>query len=627
VNIGTEYKSEWLRTHGAIIGMTGSGKTGLGIVLMEEAALAGIPAIIIDPKGDLTNLIYQDKLNIIQTIYTPGSDVGVPVSILSSLKVKDTMAISSTVTSLLGIAGISADPMSKEHILLSTILESGDQDINSLINAIQSPPFDRLGVLPLETFYPEKKRYDLAIKLNSFLAAPRFKAWVEGVPLDIESMLWKDGKPCQAIFYLAHLNELERMFFVTLLYTAIEGWMRSRRGSTELEALVYFDEVTGYLPPVKNPPSKEVIIRMLKQARAYGVGLVLATQNPIDLDYKALSNIGTWMIGKLQTEQDKKRIIEGLEGKITNLATLGKREFLLHSIYQDQIKFKSRDAISRLVGPLSLDQIPKGEYEIAEIQKIKVVPSVPSKYRTYYHKSKGVYHGYIGGQARVTYESKKYNYVTERLVGGLYNGDWDKFYYEPDDERDYDYAPLDLPDLDQSDFENWIYKTEVIEIPVSTHLGIVGTNFWDEANKLHDQEKSDLMKKYNAKIDTLKLRLDKAYAKLHGYQQRLSARKKEQTFSIFEIGLSMMSGRKRSLSSSMSKGRMVEQDAVMVKQQQLAVDQIKAEWESLNERTRSELAAIREKWDAIATDVTYERIRPYKKDIVTEIFGVIWKGE
>lgn len=613
--------------------MTGSGKTGLGIVLLEEIAFEGIPAIIIDPKGDLTNLTLQDSLDIGQAIYTPGSTAGIPVSILSSLKRpqldEETMrlTISSTVTSLLGIAGINADPMSKEHILLSTILESGDQDITSLVNAIQSPPFDRLGVLPLDMFYPEKQRYDLAIKLNSFLAAPRFKVWLEGFPLDIDKILWKDGSPQHAIFYLSHLNDHERMFFVTLLYTAVEKWMRSRSGSKGLEAVVYFDEVAGYLPPVRNPPSKEVIIRLLKQARAFGVGLVLATQNPVDLDYKALSNSGTWMIGKLQTEQDKKRIIEGLEGKIKSLANLGKREFILHSIYQDQIKFRSRDTICRLVGPLSLDQIPKGEYKKTEIQKIKVVPSVPSKYKVYYHKSNGVYHGYVGGRARVTYESKKYGYIQDKIIDGIYRDDWEPFDFVEDRERNFDYASLDLPDLKQSDFENWIYKTQTIEIPVNEHLGMVGTNFWDECNARYDQDKNELMNKYNAKIIALQQKMEKERTKLKEYEQRLVARKREHTFSAFEIGMNIASGRRRSMSSSFTKARMVEQDEIRVKQQKLVIEQTREQWIHLNEQTKKGIAALREKWNAIAEDITYARIRPYKKDIVVEMFGVFWVGD
>jgi len=371
------YDPDDLTTHAVITGMTGSGKTGLAVVMLEEAALQGIPAILVDPKGDLTNLLlhFPDLLpadfqpwvdqnaarrdgekaaslwkNGLESyglgkpelealrdsaefaVYTPGSDAGLPVSILASFSAppipwegnKEILRekISSTVTALLGLVGLKdIDPVrAREHILLANIFEEAwkagkDLDMATLITYVQSPPFEKLGVFPLEQFYPEKDRFELAMLLNNFLAAPAFQTWLEGQPLDIGQLLYAaDGKPRHSIFYLAHLSDEERMFFITLLYTSIEAWMRTQKGSSGLRALVYFDEIAGYLPPVANPPSKNIILRMLKQARAFGVGLMVATQNPVDLDYKALSNAGTWFIGKLQTERDKERLLDGLEG-------------------------------------------------------------------------------------------------------------------------------------------------------------------------------------------------------------------------------------------------------------------------------------------------------------------------
>ncbi|MDD3948678.1 MAG: type IV secretion system DNA-binding domain-containing protein, partial [Anaerolineaceae bacterium] len=378
----TFYDPEDLTTHAVITGMTGSGKTGMGIILLEEAALRGIPAILIDPKGDLTNhlLHFPDFLpsdfapwvdadaakregltveeaaeaaaaswkkgtersgidrdrmeklstNVDYVIYTPGSDSAIPVSILSSLKApgidweenKEMLreSISSTVTALLELVGFkNIDPVrSREHILLANIFETAwsegrDLNLESLILQVQNPPFEKLGVFAVSKFYPEKDRFELAMLLNNFIAAPSFGSWLQGQPLDIQSLLYSaDGKPKHSIFYLAHLADAERMFFITLLYSAVETWMRTQSGTSDLRALVYFDEIVGYLPPVSNPPSKPIILRMLKQARAFGVGLVLSTQNPIDLDYKALSNAGTWIIGKLQTDQDKQRLLDGL---------------------------------------------------------------------------------------------------------------------------------------------------------------------------------------------------------------------------------------------------------------------------------------------------------------------------
>ncbi|MDH5667141.1 MAG: type IV secretion system DNA-binding domain-containing protein, partial [Nitrospira sp.] len=370
------YDSKDLVTHAVCVGMTGSGKTGLCLALLEEAAIDGIPAIIIDPKGDLGNLMltfpgltgeeFQPWINEEEArkkgqspevyaqaqadiwkkglvnwgqdgdriqrlrdaadvaIYTPGSNAGLPVSILSSFTAPTAEVledaellrerINVTVTSLLGLLGVEADPIqSREHILLSTILDrtwkSGtDLDLGSLIHAIQSPPVSKIGVMDVESFFPAKDRFALAMKLNNLLAAPGFQMWMEGEPLDVQSLLYApSGKPRLAIVSIAHLNDAERMFFVALLLSQMVGWMRAQSGTTSLRALLYMDEIFGYFPPVADPPSKLPLMTLLKQARAFGLGVVLATQNPVDLDYKGLANIGTWFIGRLQTERDKAR--------------------------------------------------------------------------------------------------------------------------------------------------------------------------------------------------------------------------------------------------------------------------------------------------------------------------------
>lgn len=431
------YDPSDLTTHAVITGMTGSGKTGMGIILLEEAALQGIPAILIDPKGDLTNHLLHfpnllpedfkpwvdaeaarreektvdqaaadaaaswskglagagiDKVRmealaskVDYAIYTPGSDSGIPVSILASLKAPKIdweentellrEAISSTVTALLELVGFkNIDPVrSREHILLANIFENywsqgKDLDLESLILSVQNPPFDKLGVFPVSKFFPEKERFDLAMLLNNFLAAPAFGSWLQGQPLDIGSILYApDGKPRHSVFYLAHLADSERMFFVTLLYSAIETWMRAQSGTSNLRALVYFDEIVGYLPPIANPPSKPIILRMLKQARAFGVGLALSTQNPIDLDYKALSNAGTWIIGKLQTDQDKNRLLDGLDSLAggydrpyfdKTISALGKRVFLLHNVHAKRPEiFTTRWAMNYLPGPIMRNRL------------------------------------------------------------------------------------------------------------------------------------------------------------------------------------------------------------------------------------------------------------------------------
>ncbi|MHC1782662.1 MAG: ATP-binding protein [Anaerolineaceae bacterium] len=437
-NEAVNYDPADLTTHAVITGMTGSGKTGLCITLLEEAALQGIPAIIIDPKGDLTNLLLhfpdllpadfqpwldpdsvrrsgktmeaaaaetsttwkkgladwglgREQLLALEkavefSVFTPGSTSGQQVDILSSFQAPEIPwaenaeilreKISSQVTALLGLVGINnVDPLkSREHILLSNIIEtawskSAPLNLTDLILQTQKPPFERLGAFPVNSFYPEKERFELAMLLNNFLASPSFQTWLEGTPLDIGAMMFTpEGKPRHNIFYIAHLSDGERMFFVTLLFAAIESWMRAQRGTGSLRALVYFDEILGYLPPVANPSSRPVMLRMLKQARAFGLGLVLATQNPVDLDYKALSNAGTWLIGRLQTDQDKQRLLDGLEsagGGLERsvydklLSSLGKRVFLLQNVHNKApVLIQSRWALNYLAGPLTRAQIP-----------------------------------------------------------------------------------------------------------------------------------------------------------------------------------------------------------------------------------------------------------------------------
>ncbi|MEI2693394.1 MAG: DUF87 domain-containing protein [Anaerolineae bacterium] len=434
------YDARDLTTHAVCVGMTGSGKTGLCIDLMEEAAIDQVPMIIIDPKGDITNLLLTfpdlrpedfqpwinpddarrkdlsveayaasqaetwakglaswdqgpERIRLLKesadfVIYTPGSDSGVPVSILSSFAAPQLSwddeqealreRISGTVSALLGLIGVEADPVrSREHILLATLFEhywrAGQSlDLAALINAIQNPPVRQLGVFDVDTFYPQKDRFGLAMALNNIIAAPSFASWIQGVPLNIDHMLYGgDAKPNISIFYIAHLSDAERMFFVTLLLEQVITWMRAQGGTTSLRALLYMDEVFGYFPPTSNPPSKRPMLTLMKQARAFGLGVMLTTQNPVDLDYKGLSNAGTWFIGKLQADRDKQRLLDGLEGLSTDggsrpnrqemdriISALGNRVFMMHNVNLSQpVIFQTRWAMSYLRGPLTRSQV------------------------------------------------------------------------------------------------------------------------------------------------------------------------------------------------------------------------------------------------------------------------------
>jgi len=427
-------ETDELTTHGVIVGMTGSGKTGLGVIVIEEALQAGLPVIAIDPKGDLTNLCLTfpdlaaadfrpwideaqakatnktpDQFAADQaalwtkglagwglsgadigalragtdfTIYTPGSEAGVALNIVGSLQVPADMGdaevvadeIEGYVTGLLALVGIDADPLSsREHILLSNLInhswtEGRALDLMTLVGQIATPPIRKLGVFELDQFFPEADRMALAMKLNGLLASPAFAAWAAGPALDIQSMLYTaDGLPRCAIITTAHLSDEERQFVTSLILSKLVTWMRRQSGTTDLRAMLYMDEVAGYLPPTANPPTKKPIMLLMKQARAFGVGVVLSTQNPVDVDYKALSNAGTWMIGRLQTEQDKSRLLDGMSSASggvdinavgDTISGLGKREFMLRRAGKEQPEvFTTRWAMSYLRGPMTCDQI------------------------------------------------------------------------------------------------------------------------------------------------------------------------------------------------------------------------------------------------------------------------------
>ncbi len=438
-------------THGVIVGMTGSGKTGLGIVLVEEALSAGVPTLLIDPKGDLTNLCLTfpqltaaefqpwvnegdaakagqsvpefaaaqakswteglaswgftpDRIAALRdkatfTIYTPGSNAGVPMNIVGSLQapadVSDAEVIGDEiegfVSGLLSLVDIDADPLSsREHILLSNLIlnewsAGRSLDLPTLVGLIQQPPIRKLGVFELDQFFPQKDRLAFAIRLNGLLASPSFGAWMVGPPLDIASMRrTSDGKPRCAIVTTAHLSDQERQFVTTLILSKLVTWMRKQSGTTDLRALLYMDEVAGYLPPTAMPPTKKPIMTLMKQARAFGVGVVLSTQNPVDVDYKALSNAGTWMIGRLQTDQDKQRLLDGMSAasggvdvkEVGNtIAGLAKREFVLRRAGKDHPEvFTTRWAMSYLRGPLTRDQIAA----LMTGQKSDLPPAAPT---------------------------------------------------------------------------------------------------------------------------------------------------------------------------------------------------------------------------------------------------------
>jgi len=587
------YDSKDLVTHAVCVGMTGSGKTGLCINLLEEAAIDGIPAIIIDPKGDLCNLLLtfpnlapadfapwvEEGVDAAQQaqqwkdglakwdedgerikrlkdaadfrIYTPGSNAGLPVSILKSFVAppetirQDNEAlaerINTTVTSLLALIGIDADPVrSREHILLSNILNhewstGKDLDIAGLIQKVQTPPITKVGVMELDSYFPADDRFELAMSLNHLLASPSFASWMEGESLDVAKFLHTEaGKPRLSIFSIAHLSDAERMFFVSLLLNQVLGWMRTQSGTSSLRAILYMDEIFGYFPPVANPPSKLPLLTLLKQGRAFGLGVVLATQNPVDLDYKGLANTGTWFIGRLQTERDKARVLEGLEGIAAGtgqkfdkqameqlLAGLDKRIFLLNNVHDDAPElFETRWALSYLRGPLTRTQIkllmdplkgttaPPPATTVSAPAPVASAPPkterviLPPDVSQYYIpvRSSGTagetltYHPMLLGTTEVRYSDSKTVELTQQLnllatfADGPAGIDWSQataidlpvedLESEPEDGAQFAEVPSEATKAKsyaswRKDLASWVYRNQRLELLESPSLEIV----------------------------------------------------------------------------------------------------------------------------------------------------------
>ena len=804
-----QYDPAALTTHAVVTGMTGSGKTGLCIAMLEEAALHGIPAIIVDPKGDLTNLLLHfpelrpqdfepwldpdqaaragktlaalaeetaarwktgladwgmgpEDLKALQasgryTIYTPGSSAGEPVNILSSFQSpaipweenKELLRekITSIVTALLGLIGLTGiDPLrSREHILLSNIIETAwsqarPLDLTELILQTQNPPFQRLGAFPVDHFFPQKDRFDLAILLNNFLASPSFQTWQEGQALDVQALLYETGgRPRQSIFYMAHLDDNERMFFTTLLFAAVEAWMRTQRGTSGLRALLYFDEILGYLPPTANPPSKPILLRMLKQGRAFGVGLLLATQNPVDLDYKALSNAGTWFIGRLQTDQDKQRLLDGLQsagGEMDvaeynrQISGLQKRVFLLHTVNKSAPQlFQSRWTLNFLAGPLTRAQIPdlnrlgesgqpaaisgqasavSGQPTVPVVtppagqpqasaptipvtspgKPSSVVSGPPSAYSTtrptppaglaeYFIpadlglsqaaeamnislsvslEAEGiVYQPALLAQAQVRYLAPRYAFEYQRQVTALVNDlrsslvVWEDYAWR-------NYRPVDLQGQPmpqsrfaayaswladarrvgamQKDFPDWVYRTGTIRLRANQSLKVFAgpqtttAEFRDlcshQAHANYQAEAARISASYDQKITALRQKITREEAEVDKHKDEVNQRKMEEFGAGGEFLLGLLSRRKRSLTTSLTKRRLAEQarDDLAQVQQELATleDQLQA----LELVRQNMLQESQDRWAKFVNDTSEVPLVPQKKDIFVELFGVAW---
>lgn len=677
------YDSKDLTTHAVIIGMTGSGKTGLGIGLLEEAAMDHIPVIAIDPKGDMGNLMLtfpdlassdfepwvnarqasdeglsvsefaaaqavlwknglaswgQDGVRIAKLrenaevrIYTPGSNAGLPVSVLQSFGAPSAALLAdadlyrervqATATGILSLLGIDADPISsREHILLSQILDHAwqqqrDLDIASLIAAIQNPPIKKIGVMDVDSVYAPKERFQLAMRMNNLLAAPGFEAWLQGEPLKAASLFYDhNGKPRISVLSIAHLDDAQRMFFVSMLLNEIIGWMRSQQGTSSLRAILYMDEIFGYLPPTANPPSKRLFLTLLKQARAYGLGLVLATQNPVDLDYKALSNAGTWFIGRLQTERDKARVMEGLEGVRSGgfdkqkmeqtLAGLGKRRFLLHSVHEDAaVVFNTRWAMSYLAGPLTRDQIGaltasvKAQapvYDAASAEEKSVLVSggdapvlVPGIRQVFLPTASDdiVYYPRLIAAADVGFNSARHKVdehrqcvFTVEFGDGAVAVDWDTAeelelgltHLEDSGKSGAKYAACPSAAASEKSYSawekalnQWLRRNQAIRLYQSSTYrmtsgageteGEFRVRLQQLASEKRDEAVGKLRQRYGAKAATLENRLLRAVQAIEREQEQSTKRKLDTAVSLGTAVLGALLGRKRLTSSTASR--------------------------------------------------------------------------
>jgi len=750
----TLLKNKNFTTHAAIIGMTGSGKTGLGVSIIEEAAIDNIPCIIIDPKGDMGNLCltdpsfsasifepwvedeakskevdvsdYAKKISVMwkegieswgqdiqrvqkfhdvkKTIYTPGSSAGVPINVMSSLEVppaqvmeeSDTFAsyLKSTITSLLTLVGIHADPLeSKEYIFLAqTITKSWlaneGLNIESIIGKILTPSFSKIGVLPLDDFYPQNERFQLATKFNALLASPSFSLWLQGENLDIQKLLYdENGKAKVAIFSISHLNDDERMFFVTLLLNRYIAWMRQQSGTSALKTLLYMDEIFGFFPPTKNPPSKEPMLLLLKQARAFGVGVVLSTQNPVDLDYKGLSNIGTWFIGRLQTTQDIERVIDGLVGKIGSefdkneikilMSNLKERTFFLKSAHLDDIRlFTTRWVMSYLKGPLKRDEIVRlmqvqkalQNVEVQTVEGMVANSSTLESYQTidatipqYYEpdpSGQNIFSPALGAKATIHFYQQSKGIDLKRALE-LYVpieedqqhitwGNWgnaveetlgfDRFpHTAPSNAKFHPLPEIVLEDKGLkksiSELKETLYRQHTLELlrcsapKVESKVGETRSDFivrlQDMLNDEKEREIEKLQATYGRKEKVLIDRLSRA-------NERAEREASDATGSMIEAGIAVLGalfGRKSptNIGRAVSKGGKILKERGESSRAEGRIAAIEEEIEALEIELEEKIDILNEKYSAGNCEIETFSIKPRKTDIDVELCAVVWR--
>lgn len=733
------YKNKDLTTHMAIIGMTGSGKTGLGISILEEACIDNIPSIIIDPKGDLTNLLlsfenlksddflpyvdeneantkglskqemaenlakdwqegiassgqdisriklFKDSANF--RIFTPKSSAGIGVSLLSdfiSPKNLDDEALNSYIlnitNSLFALIGLNnLEPTSKEVVLLQNIFlhnfkENKNLSIADLISQIAKPTFEKVGVFDVESFFASDKRMELAMKINAFIANPSFNMWCKGQRLDIAKLLFdENGKAGCNIFTISHLNDEERMFFVTTLLNEIINWMRTTQGTSSLRAILYMDEIFGYFPPNSNPPSKMPMLTLLKQARAFGLGCILSTQNPVDLDYKAMSNIGTWCIGRLQTAQDKQRVISGLSGisgsqysddeLLDLLSNLKKRNFLIKNINEDGLKvISTRFCLSYLKGPLSNEQISNLMANLKENEPSKtldisnVKPVLSSEIPQLYSYQNGdTLSPWLMASAKIRYFNKEFD-VTKDVnyflnLDCLSEIDWNEASENlqistTNEEKDgLKFASLpsfisnlkDFKDT-QKEFKEFLYRNQKLEIYSALDLNSNPDEskesfilrLQDKCNEILEEETAKIEEKFKKESEKLNLKISNANEKFQKEQDDVASSGMDAILGIGSVimgaifGKSKMSANK--ISTSAKKATKILDARKDVEYAKQDLDELNAMLANLNEEFQNKVSELKQNYDVKQIQIQTKQISPKKSDIYDEKVSLLWKS-
>ena len=739
------YKNKDLTTHALIIGMTGSGKTGLGVTLLEEACIDNIPSIVIDPKGDLTNLAlsfpnmqgsdfepfidpdeaankgqsvsefaqttanswregiensFQDldrvklfKQSADVRIYTPKSSAGLGVSLLSDFEAPanlDSEALNnyiiSTTSAVMSLVGLKTDDMnSPESLLIQTIFlhnfnAGKNLSIAELINQIANPPFEKIGVFDVNSFFPADKRMNLAMKINALIASASFSQWLQGECLEIGKMLFDaDGKARCNVFTIAHLNDSERMFFVTLLLNEVINWMRTTTGTSSLRAILYMDEIYGFFPPNGNPPSKAPMLTLLKQARAFGLGCVLSTQNPVDLDYKGLSNIGSWFIGRLQTAQDKERVISGLTGVDANLdkaeinellSNLGKRKFLVKNINEDKLSvIGTRFALSYLKGPLSNEQIsllmrdkkanavttqPKTSANSNSVKPV-ISAEIPEFYE--FGGSDEV-SPYLYATANVKFSDRNSEFTQEiGLLYDLYNAkdiDWSDASGEilrnlsdkPKDGLKFSELPSFIAGAKnfknyERDLKEFIYRNEKMTqysaFGITSNFGESKEEFFvrlsDKANEILENETEKILARFNTQKARIETQIRRAEERVAKEKSDVTAKGLDTLMSIGTAVLGGLFGSRSSAATKIGKTVTAAKNAGKVlterNQAKAAEENLEVllnELDELTQKCEDEIANLKEQYDVKSIKIDEKEIAPKKTDIFGEKIVLVWKG-